>query len=100
MTQADDIGEYLIGLGYAAPKEITEGRVAALLPFLFTTAIVTVTRERDGFRYGYEDRWCYHTFHAAFAALMAWDGTGEPAGWHRHPDSGRRRDGDREWVAP
>jgi hypothetical protein len=36
-------------------------------------------------------------------ALREWDGNGEPDGWMRHPDSGRRRpDGDaaREYVEP
>ena len=40
---------------------------------------------------GYDDRWCYHTLYDAAEALLTWDGTGEPGGWHRHPDSGRRR---------
>jgi hypothetical protein len=33
--------------------------------------------------------------------MVAWDGAGEPAGWMRHPATGRRRpDGDagREYV--
>jgi hypothetical protein len=40
---------------------------------------------------------------AAVAALIAWDGKGEPEGWFRHPMSGRRRpDGDasREYTHP
>lgn len=49
------------------------------------------------------DRWCYETYEAASQALADWDcaaGT-EPDGWHRHPDSGRRRDkSGKEWVCP
>ena len=30
---------------------------------------------------------------AAVAALESWDGTGEPDGWIREPNSGRRRPG-------
>jgi hypothetical protein len=43
---------------------------------------------------GYGDRWCYKDYDAARAALDAWDGQDgtEPSGWHRHPNSGRRRD--------
>ena len=97
MTQ-DQMADYLKGMGYLVPKPISDDRVAAVVPMLFTFAIVTVTPR--GCHAGYEDRWCYHDFVGAFTALAAWDGTGEPAGWHRHPDSGRRRDGDREWIAP
>jgi len=50
---------------------------------------------------GYEDRWCYHTKEAATAAFEAWNGEGEPDGWHRHPGTGRRRNPEtgEEWVA-
>lgn len=30
---------------------------------------------------------------AAVAALIAWNGEGEPSGWMRHPETGRRRPG-------
>jgi hypothetical protein len=40
----------------------------------------------------YEDRWCYDSFGAAWAAFEKWDGsTDEPAGWTMHPPTGRRR---------
>jgi hypothetical protein len=38
---------------------------------------------------------------AAVLAAHEWDGTGEPVGWMRHPQTGRRRpDGDpaREYI--
>ena len=60
-----------------------------IYPLMYTHAIIT---GRTGDRYGYENRWCYHTYAAAKKALDAWSGIGEPEGWHRHPDSGRRRD--------
>jgi hypothetical protein len=42
--------------------------------------------------FGYRDRWCYDDAPAAINAFIEWDGeTGEPAGWKRHPRSGRRR---------
>ena len=66
-----------------------QGCQAALLPLMFTVAIVV-----DFDRYGYADRWCYKSEEAARAALDAWNGVGEPIGWHRHPNSGRRRDED------
>ena len=92
--------------GYRHVRLLPDGkRFAAIMPLMFTSAIVTV---RAGDTHSTEDRWCYHTEGSALAALDAWDGTGEPDGWHRHPGSGRRRGDDappglptgtREWVA-
>ncbi len=39
----------------------------------------------------YSRRWCYQTRQGAFEAMAAWDGLGEPEGWHRSPETGRRR---------
>ena len=89
---------WMLGNGYSFPKPIPNGRVAALMQFVYTCAIVTV---KIGDKTGYDDRWCYHDRQAAHRALEAWDGTGEPQGWHRHPSTGRRRpDGDasREYI--
>jgi hypothetical protein len=92
--------------GYRALRRLPDERWAALMPFMFTTAIIIV---RDGDLHGIDARWCYHTAAAAQAALDAWDGTGEPDGWHRDPMTGRRRGADRppgvpadaeEWFAP
>lgn len=41
----------------------------------------------------YDDVYTYRTFKAAITAVLAWDGTGEPDGWHRHQPSNRRRPG-------
>lgn len=79
-------------LGFSNPKILSDGRIAALVTFMFTTAIITMTKQ--GYRVGYEDRWCFHTEAGARKALDAWDGTGEPQGWHRHPATGRRIDED------
>lgn len=43
----------------------------------------------------------YESHRAAWRAALGWDGEGEPEGWWRHPQSGRRRhDGDpaREYI--
>lgn len=41
-----------------------------------------------------DDAWCYPSVAAALEAARAWDGEGDPPdGWHRHPNSGRRREG-------
>lgn len=78
----------LKGENYIDPRPIGNGRWAALFEFMFTWAII-VGRIGDGD--GYDDRWCYHSKAAVIAAFEAWDGQGEPEGWHRHPLSGRRR---------
>jgi len=80
-------------------KDIGGGMYAAILPLIYTFAII------KGY-YGlavYEDRWCYSDLTKALRAYDAWNGQGEPDGWHRHPTSGRRRaDGDpsREIIEP
>lgn len=69
---------------YVAP----DGRVMALLGFIYTTAIVA-----DLDTWGYADRWCYHTAEDAADAYFAWIANGcqgEPEAWHRHPATGRR----------
>lgn len=91
--------EYLIWLvkecGYRDVRPLGDGRYAAISPLMFTHAII-VGRIGD---LGYDDRWCYHDHASALAALDAWNGVGEPEGWHRHPASGRRRNGEEEYVA-
>jgi hypothetical protein len=66
-------------------KVLGEHGVVALYQYMYTWAILTgITWD------GYVDRWCYHDFERAKTAFDAWDGTGEPTGWHRHPATGRR----------
>lgn len=80
--------EWLVTCGYGMPRPLGGGRYATIARFTFTCAIIT---GRIGDMTGYENRWCYHDQRSAQAALDAWDGTGEPAGWHKHPATGRRR---------
>lgn len=65
-----------------------EGNVHALMPLMFTVAIVS-----DLNFCGYGDRWCYASEAEAIQAYFEWiarDCQGEPAGWVRHPKTGRR----------
>lgn len=90
VSQADQLRGFLAFLhdsGYREVVLLDGGRWAGLSPFLYTTAIVV---GRLGDTDGFDDRWCYHTSEAAQAALAAWDGIGEPHGWHRQPGTGRR----------
>lgn len=66
-----------------------DGRRIAVLPLLYTAAVII---GRPHTVDHYDDRWCYDDVADAVAAATAWDGTGEPTGWHRHPDTGRRRE--------
>jgi hypothetical protein len=82
------------GMGlYTDYVELESGTNACIGELMFTYAILADLHE-----YGYEDRWCYKTYAAAKTALDEWKasgGRGEPQGWHRHPNTGRRReDGD------
>ena len=89
--------------GYLAPTPMGNGRYAAINNFLYTAGIITGHMGDD---WGYADRWCFGHLGVALRALAEWqsrDFEGEPIGWHRHPDSGRRRpDGDetKQYINP
>lgn len=72
---------------YRDPRPIGNSRYACIRPMVYTHAIIT---GRIGDRAEIDRHWCYHSYPAAKLALAAWDGTGEPAGWHRDPTTGRR----------
>lgn len=78
--------------GYLNPVTLADGRIACVMPLLHTAAIIVMREEAIDI--GYDDRWCYHSIDAATIALNTWNvtNTPEPAGWHRHPLSGRRRE--------
>lgn len=78
--------------GYIHYRRFPSGRDAAICKLMYTWAIYA-----DLTAWGYGDRWCFSSYAKALTALAEWDGADdtEPQGWHRHPDSGRRReDGD------
>lgn len=80
-------------------KDIGNGLYAAIKPLMFHWTLIV---GEIGDTCGYADRWCYADQDKAVKALEAWDGQGEPAGWHRHPMTARRRpdrDPTREHVA-
>lgn len=71
-----------------------DGSICVVFSFAYTDAILS-----DLNWCGYGDRWCFEKTYAQIKtrlALEAWmrDGTEEPTGWHRHPDTGRRIDED------
>ena len=82
---------------YVAMKRMADGRLCGVHRLLYHWTLHVGIHEL-----GYEDRYCYATKEGAISALEAWDGTGDPIGWHRHPATNRRRDvqSGHEWIAP
>lgn len=76
------------------------GGVLEAAPLLFGRGRVLVTWVALNERSVREDLWEFPSFEAAVAALATWDGRGEPAGWDRHPATGRRRPGGVDSPAP
>ncbi|MGF6958016.1 hypothetical protein [Paraburkholderia youngii] len=90
----------LLARGYLAPVcRFADGRIACLME-INSWLFAICTDLHPG---GHDNAYYYRDRISAEAALRAWDGTGEPGGWFRHPQSGRRRiDGDptREYFQP
>ena len=79
-------------------KLLDDGRYILASPLMFHW---TMMIGRVGDTWGYDTRYCYTHEAVALTALALWNGEGDPVGWHRHPDTGRRRpDGDpaREYM--
>lgn len=81
---------------YKDIKPIGKIYYAAIWPLIYTNAIVF---GQIGDYTGVLNRWCYHNYETAKVALEAWNGQGEPTGWHRHPMTGRRvSDDGKEYI--
>lgn len=95
---SDDFGlPEEVRIAYEALRRLPDGRIIGVHRLLYH-----YTLQVDIDWCGYHERYCYATLDGAMKALREWDGAGDPEGWHRHPESGRRRDPEtgREWVAP
>ena len=81
---------------YIETRELPDGRIIGVHRLMYH-----YTMHVDIDEFGYRERYCFETKELALVALRTWDGTGDPAGWHRHPESGRRRNlrTGEEWVA-
>lgn len=81
---------------YTLMKQLPDGRVCGVHRLMYHW---TMHVDIDAF--GYNERYCYATKQGAEQALTDWDGRLEPVGWHRHPESGRRRNVEtgEEWIA-
>ena len=70
--------DQLVAMGYTDVTILPNGDVACIFKFPRAFAILYGMNA-----WGYQKRWCYTSYPAARAALTAWSGEGEPAGWHR-----------------
>lgn len=67
--------EQVQGLGYTFIREISGRGWCGLSTFIFTTGLVCgITRD------GYMTRFCYEKEDKALAALLCWEGKGDPPG--------------------
>jgi hypothetical protein len=87
--------------GYLFTRDYPNGLRAGVCAMTFGKGRICVGR-CDDWEFGFDRAYCYDHVGSAIAALCAWDGEGEPLGWFRNPDTGRRRpEGDlREYVYP
>lgn len=73
----------------------TERYLIEVIPQIFNFRLVLTPKDLPT---TYDDMWCYNSLTNALLNAMLWDGNypeTEPAGWYRHPPTGRRRkDGD------
>lgn len=89
-------------LGYLYYRETSDGQFIAVARKMYThSVLIGQITNADCF---YDSHWCYTTREQAMAAAENWDPPREvePAGWFRHPMTGRRRpqgDPSREFVA-
>lgn len=72
-------------------RDLPDGRWATCTPMAFGNVRLLVSESRGSA--AADDAWCYDGWDRALAAMAAWDPLveDEPAGWKRHPRTGRRR---------
>ena len=70
-------------------KDLGDGVYAAVKRLMYHWTMIVGL---EGDHFSYTDRWCYATEEMAIKAMSEWDGIGDPKGWHRHPNTGRRRE--------
>lgn len=66
---------------------LESGDILELWRMLFTWRLTVTEPQNDGMCWS--DAWCYDDQRAARTAFFRWNGEGEPAGWIKHPMSGR-----------
>ncbi len=83
---------YRAGRDYLHVRELSDGRAVFLMPMIAGNLRLAIGDPGSPF---FDDGWCYQAEQTelAWRAAPGWDGEGEPEGWYRHPETGRRRPG-------
>lgn len=77
--------ETILNLGYSYARQLPDGTWLAVQRMLFTAGLFVDLSET-----GYRTRFCYEREIDALAALMTWDGRGDPPGpWIKEKPSNR-----------
>lgn len=87
-TQTQDEDQMIKALyreGYQGVKRLPSGDYAGVMRQFYTTGLFVGLDES-----GYKTRYCYETMSEATAALLLWDGEGDPpGGWIKAKGEGR-----------
>lgn len=88
-TKQRDEEDRMIGIlylnGYQGVKRLPNGDYAGIMRMFYTAGLFTGLDES-----GYKTRYCYETMSEAMAALLIWDGEGDPpGGWIKAKGEGR-----------
>jgi hypothetical protein len=105
------VAEAVLGtLGHANDPErhwwlyrrvLDDGRVLYLQQMLGNNLRISLSRDEHDV--GSHSNYCFHDVKEAWRSALGWDGEGDPEGWVRHIETGRRRpdgDAEREYINP
>ena len=92
MSQAFGWAAHRAGGDYLWTQALPDGRAVFLMPLFGGNLRLGIGELGSPCL---DDVWCYQAPQTdlAWRAALGWDGDGEPEGWYRHPDTGRRRPG-------
>lgn len=68
-------------------RVLEDGQRLTLFPASIGNARLTISADEMTWDAG----WCYHDHDAAWRAVLGWNGQGDPEGWYRCLNTGRRR---------
>jgi hypothetical protein len=81
----DEMIKLLYREGYQGVKRLETGQYAGIMRMFYTAGLFVGLDES-----GYKTRYCYETMSEATAALLIWDGQGDPpGGWIKAKGEGR-----------
>jgi hypothetical protein len=88
-----------IGHWWLHKRVLGDGRVLYLQAMLGNNLRISLSMHEHDM--GFHSNYCFHDVKAAWRSALGWDGEGDPEGWVRHIETGRRRpdgDAEREYV--